>query len=284
MVLFILSACIFIFTSLITKRRYRAIISKLPQNKGVTGLMLSSGLWFIDLIRYRFKTHYDRRMLLMTGQIYGRENALPMLKMYYAKILSQLILSGLCMLLVTSFRRPDPEMMIFCLFVLSGIIGASHYDMVRKLEHKKQSIRMEFPDFLCKFALLVNAGMNTDAAIIKICSKPGEGVFYAELAHAVQDLRTGIPEIRVYEKLADRCGVPEVTRLVSILVQNIKKGNSQLVSVLRLSSDECWQMRLNTAKKLGQEASTRLLIPVMLMFTAILIISAAPAMLVLKGF
>ena len=42
-------------------------------------------------------------------------------------------------------------------------------------------------------------------------------------------------------------------------------------------------MRKNAAKRLGEEASTKLLFPMMLMFIAILLIVAMPAVLAMRG-
>ncbi len=56
-----------------------------------------------------------------------------------------------------------------------------------------------------------------------------------------------------------------------------------MVPVLRLQANECWLMRKNTAQRLGEEASTKLLLPMMLMLIAILLIVAAPAILALRN-
>jgi tight adherence protein C len=42
-------------------------------------------------------------------------------------------------------------------------------------------------------------------------------------------------------------------------------------------------MRKNAAKRIGEEASTKLLLPMMLMFIAILLIVALPAVLAMRG-
>jgi len=106
---------------------------------------------------------------------------------------------------------------------------------------------------------------------------------YMELKASIQDIRSGMPEHKAYEEFAKRCHVPSVTRFVSVILQNIRKGNSELVPVLRLLSNECWEMRKNAAKKIGEEASTKLLIPMMLMFIAILLIVGMPAVLALRN-
>jgi tight adherence protein C len=48
-------------------------------------------------------------------------------------------------------------------------------------------------------------------------------------------------------------------------------------------ANECWETRKNITRKLGEEASTKMILPLMLMFGAILLIVATPAVLALQG-
>jgi tight adherence protein C len=106
---------------------------------------------------------------------------------------------------------------------------------------------------------------------------------YNELAAVISDIRAGKPEIKAYEDFAKRCRSQEVTRFISVIIQNMKKGNSELVSILRVMANECWETRKNITRKLGEEASTKMILPLMLMFGAILLIVATPAVLALQG-
>jgi tight adherence protein C len=83
----------------------------------------------------------------------------------------------------------------------------------------------------------------------------------------------------VYEDFARRCRTIEVSRFVSIIIQNIKKGNDELALILRVISNESLNTRKNIAKKLGEEASAKMIIPMMIMFLAIILIVSTPAVL-----
>ena len=107
---------------------------------------------------------------------------------------------------------------------------------------------------------------------------------YDELSVVLMEIKAGKSEIKAYEEFAKKCRVPEITKFTSVIIQNLKKGNSELVSILRLQSVECWEMRKSVAKKLGEEASTKLLFPMMIMFAAILLIVITPAAMQLQGF
>ena len=44
-------------------------------------------------------------------------------------------------------------------------------------------------------------------------------------------------------------------------------------------SHETWEMRKHAVKQMGETASTKLILPMMLMFVAILLIAVAPAIM-----
>ena len=178
------------------------------------------------------------------------------------------------------FTDADAGFPFFCVLLVVAVIGSVTGNCTKSQE-RRQAIQLEFPDFVNKLTLLVNAGL-TVTRRERLRWIPGRTPC-TENSAAVQAVRSGISEYKAYEEFAKRCHVPAVTRFVTVVLQNIRKGNSELVPVLRLLADECWEMRKNAARKLGEEASTRLLLPMMLMFIAILLIVGMPAVLALRN-
>lgn len=145
---------------------------------------------------------------------------------------------------------------------------------------RRRLIQMEFPEFINKLTLLVNAGMTVSKAWTKIINEnKRQHVLYDEMSYAQAEIQAGKPEAAAYESFARRCHVKEVTKFVSIIVMNLKRGGTEVVPVLREQGNECWEMRKNAAKQLGEEAGTKILIPMMIMFLGIVLIVATPAVL-----
>lgn len=148
------------------------------------------------------------------------------------------------------------------------------------VKKKRLAIQMEFPEFVNKLTLLVNAGMTISKAWEKIINEnTREHILYDEMRYALGEIKAGKPESVAYEEFARRCHVKEVTKFVSVIVMNLKRGGSEVVPVLRQQGQECWEMRKNAAKELGEQASTKILLPMMIMFLGIVLIVATPAML-----
>jgi tight adherence protein C len=184
--------------------------------------------------------------------------------------------------------KKDNTVTIFLIFGLSILIiiaYAADSDLNKKIRKRRNKLQLDFPDFLNRLSLLVNAGMTVSRAWIKISEDANKkGPLYDEIALTVSEIKSGKSEIIAYEDFALRCKVPEITKLVSIIEQNLKKGSKELVSILKFQASDCWQMRKNVAKRLGEEASTKMLLPLMLMFAAIILIVATPAIMAMQGF
>jgi tight adherence protein C len=147
------------------------------------------------------------------------------------------------------------------------LIDRSLHDQIQK---RRIRIQLEFPEFINKLTLLVNAGMTIPRAWEKIVNENKKAsVLYAEMAYTFSEIKAGKPEALAYEEFAMRCKVKEVTKVVSVIVINLRRGGAEVVATLRQQGSECWEMRKAAAKQLGEEASTKILLPLMIMFFGI---------------
>jgi len=217
-------------------------------------------------------------------ELYGVKYSQYYLRIHWSNKIVLVLMTAFFLSLFGLSGEPDWDYGIFALIVLVISFFLPDNELDNKIKERRTSIQLDFPDFLNKLTLLINAGMTVTRAWEKIVTdSKKDSVLYEELSLTIADIRSGKPEILAYEDFAKRCKIPEITKFVSVVVQNMKKGNSEMVSILRLQAAECWEMRKRTAKRLGEELSTKLLFPMMIMFMAILIIVAAPAIFAMRG-
>jgi hypothetical protein len=74
-----------------------------------------------------------------------------------------------------------------------------------------------------------------------------------------------------------RCASQQYTRLSTLLSQNLRKGNSSLLDVLNEEATKAFNERMDAARKLGEEAGTKLLLPMILMLVIVMVIIMIPA-------
>lgn len=245
---------------------------------------LPIGLLILDTVRYGFTTSYDRRLLAAIIEIYGTRQALFLLRLHWSKKLVLLLASMLFASLIGGMTTPDAGYALFCALLAAAALWLPDRELHEKVKKRRLAIQLEFPDFVNKLTLLVNAGLPVARAWERIAAGTAKDTpLYMELKLTLQDIRAGKPEHRAYEEFAKRCRTHEITRFVTVILQNIRKGSSELVPVLRVFANDCWELRKNAAKRYGEEASTKLLLPMMLMFVAILLIAGTPAVLALRN-
>lgn len=237
---------------------------------------LPVGFFILDRIGYKYSSRYDRKLFLKISEIYGAKEASFYLKAHMGCKIVFLILA---VFIVMVLNRG----IIFSISFIAAILFVHDIELDKRVKKRRMSILKDFPDFVNKLALLINAGLTVRRAWEKIAEdKKNSSDFYREAALVMSEIKAGKPEIKAYEDFAKRCRVSEVARFVTVILQNIRKGNAELVYILRVISNECWEMRKNAAKRLGEEAAAKMVLPLMLMFIAILIILATPAILTIS--
>ena len=161
----------------------------------------------------------------------------------------------------------------------------SDKDLHQQLEKRKKSLQQEYPDLVHQLALYVGAGMTVRGAFQKIASDyerkqgsmDGRHPAYEEVLYTCRELKSGVSEGAAYEHFGRRTGRQEYIRLSTLLMQNLKRGNSTLLERLREEADKAGEERLMQSRRLGEEAGTRLLVPMVLMLAVVMVMIMAPA-------
>lgn len=168
----------------------------------------------------------------------------------------------------------------FAIVAALGLPFLLDYSLNGKLKAREQALLLQFPAFGSKLVLLLGAGMTVPKAIRKIVSDNMEdSVLMRELTEMLRSVEAGMAETAAYEEFARRCHVKEINRFVSVLIQSMQKGGQETAMTLSLQIQECWNARKDLAKTMGQQASTKLVAPLMLMMLAILFMVGGPALI-----
>ncbi len=144
-----------------------------------------------------------------------------------------------------------------------------------KLKKRRAAIARQFPNVVSKLALLVTSGMIMDKAWAETSLSRSDEL-YMEMRKTADELNNLVEPVEAYSNFIDRCNTKETTKLASAIIQNLTKGNAEIGRLLKDMAHEAWQERRHTAKKASEAANTKLMIPTMLLFIAILIMIMAP--------
>lgn len=164
------------------------------------------------------------------------------------------------------------------ILVIFGLLGYLPYDSVNATVTKRQDeIERQFPQVISKMTLLTVAGMEVSQAW-KLASESGEGTLYKEMNRVLIDFDNNVPPTEAYSKFITRCSNTYTTKLATAIIQNISKGNAEIVTLFCQLNDESWLEHKHNARRMGEKIQSKLLLPTMLMFGGIIILIIVPVM------
>lgn len=158
-------------------------------------------------------------------------------------------------------------------------------------EEREKQLQYDYSEMISKLTLLIGAGMTVRRAWEKIVTDYQKGkqdgkiknrYVYEEMAESLNQMRAGIPERMAYEHFGQQCNTKEYLKFSTLLVQNMKKGAKDFTKLLALEAADAFENRKNLAKKQGEQAGTKLLVPMIMMLAIVMIIIMVPAMLSFK--
>lgn len=164
-------------------------------------------------------------------------------------------------------------------FIAVMIIVADKRDKRSKEEKNKEILLSDYPGILQRLSLYIRAGISIQNAWIKLCmSRQGvHEITQNYLDNSLYELKSGIPEEQVYRHFSEKTGCTEYIRLSALLSQNIEKGNTKLCELLDEETKEAYSERKRRAIRQGNEAGTKLLLPMLILLIDVLSIIMIPA-------
>jgi len=191
------------------------------------------------------------------------------------------------------YKEPEKDnitSVIIILGIIMTIVILVGYEGEKKKEKKNRDrqLKYDYSEVVSKLTLLAGAGMAISRAWEKISidyKKQREKntskihFSYEEMLITYYQMKAGMPEGKAYAEFGRRCNIKEYLKLGALLEQNLKKGTKGLAQMLENESLEAFEERKNIAKRLGEEAGTKLLAPMAIMLIIVMIIVIVPAML-----
>lgn len=188
-----------------------------------------------------------------------------------------------------TWREPKSSVIAACLGITAlaalGVWLGKKQEARKKEETRKRQLILDYPDLLFKLSMLLGAGLTLQNAFCRIALEyrarhEGEArAAYEEMLTACYEMRSGTPEARAYENFGRRCHEPGYVKLGTMLSSNLQKGSEGLAGLLQELAATSMEERRQMAKKLGEEAGTKLLMPMVLMLLVVLVILIVPAVM-----
>lgn len=187
-----------------------------------------------------------------------------------------------------------PVVVGILLSVLIGMVWLKkHEEEAKKKKLRQEQLAYDYSEVISKLTLLAGAGMTIRRAWEKIAydyqerketaeyaqKKHQSRYVYEEMLRTCKELKSGVSEKNAYERFGRRCNTKEYLKLSSLLAQNVKKGSRDILKLLEEESYAAFETHKNLARKKGEEAGTKLLIPMIMMLIIVMVMMMFPAMM-----
>ena len=184
-------------------------------------------------------------------------------------------------------KKEDQSLLLFILLVAAGVLAyvGKDQELHKKVQDRDRELALDYPLILSKLTLYLGAGMSMRNIFCRLGEeyqkKREEGgekrYVYEEILLVCRELDNGISETAAYTNFGKRCRSGHYSKLSTLLISNLKKGNGELLKALQEEADRSFEQRRSIARQMGEEAGTKLLLPMMIMLGVTLVIIMIPA-------
>lgn len=193
---------------------------------------------------------------------------------------------------ITYYTQEEEEAVPAIYFLVLGFIASAlvwireDQSIFGKDKQREKELLSDYPLLVNKFVQLLSAGMTISAAWGRIAGnyerkkkkeKTAKRYVYEEMLITWQEMKNGGAEAQAYENFGKRIQLLPYLKFSTLLSQNLRKGSQGLLELLNIEALEAFESRKELAKKQGEEAGTRLLLPMGIMLAVVMGILIIPA-------
>lgn len=268
----------FIFL-LLTSGEFEEYIKPLDKKEFMMPEIYGVGFKIMKMFKFEFKNREANQIRENASILYGERYADYYMRVIYAQRISIIYLCFAVGCGICALAEGTDKLLLFALALV--MCGTLYYYFMKlpASKVKDRSIRFmdEFPNAVSTIALLVNSGMILREAWREV-SMSAETELYLEMRKVNEDIDNGVAEVDALYNFGNRCVTPEIKKFTAFIVQGLEKGSRDLAIALRNQTDELWELKKQNILKRGELASSKLMIPLMVMFIGILIMVMGPIM------
>ncbi|UYO04776.1 type II secretion system F family protein [Paenibacillus sp. PSB04] len=242
-------------------------------------------LYIID--RYKLTARFPLfffRLQRSIQKIHGQRHSVEMTLLYAGEMLcySWLMLMLGCLLTLAAGGNTG--------LIIGGLLAillpaAIIKDLHTKVDKRDQDITIELAELLNKIVLLVGAGETVQKAITR-CARQKEAQrdhpLYKELIRMIDDLEGGYSFQQSFENFSKRCAVQEVSAFTTAVLLNLRRGGSDFAMALNDLSRGLWEKRKAITRTRGEQASSKLVFPMMVIFMIVIVLVGTPAFMMMN--
>ncbi len=176
---------------------------------------------------------------------------------------------------------------VFYIGALCAVIWpiARYKELDKQVRRRRDDILLALPEVLSKLTLLIGAGETLGRALYRCRDRELEQQqhpLYGELGRMCNELDNGVAFHMALESFSRRCAVQEVAMFTTSLLLNYRRGGDRFRLSLQQLAYALWDKRKTVTRTRGEEASSKLVFPLTVIFLVLMVLVGAPAIMMMN--
>ena len=176
-------------------------------------------------------------------------------------------------------EKTDIKILVIGFLISVSIVCLRNRRLDEEVNEIKNELLSKYPDFVNHLWLYIGSGMTIKQSLHMYVKESEKCYLTNEIEYTLNLINAGCDEAICYEKLGVYLSVPEYSRLMSRISQNLVKGTKDIRHLMEEEINESLRAKKEYAKRKGEEASTKMLAPMMILLCVVLITIMTPAMM-----
>lgn len=226
-------------------------------------------------------SHVDKYVRKAQALLEPEDNMEQKVKSFYLEAVKQYIGLGLALVVLGSLVAEQSFRMGLSVCFALGL-AAPFWDIRQRMRKRSEVLRGEYVQMVLKLLMYIGTGMSLRNAFEyvakEVIGNDKQSVLGMEMMLCLKWLRLGQLETECYYRFGRRCNLPEYSRLAGLLAQNVRKGNSELILLLEKEMELAEEAHRHRIRREGEKVSTKLLGPMMLLLSMVMLMIMIPAL------
>lgn len=191
-------------------------------------------------------------------------------------------------------EKEKSRLLIFFTIIIVIGMGVRKYEELKKTgRENREMVINDFPVIVHLLSLYIDAGLSFARAIHRISEDYKMGFLTgSKTAHYAFDevvamdikMQTGLSQKEACEQWAKDMEEPVYRKLSLLLMQGLSKGSGEVGAFMNGMEREVFNAHIDRVKKRGEEASAKLLFPMVVLMGLVMILVMFPALMQLSNF
>lgn len=167
-------------------------------------------------------------------------------------------------------------------------IGIILCELKGSSDKRDTELMREYPYFVDSIWLYIEAGMNIRRALFEyvdsskkrhgiIKNRRTNNILTKEISYTLHEIDNGQTEYLAYEELGERLCLSPYKSIMRHISQNLRMGTKDLKGLMETEVNMALEAKKENAKRLGEEASTKLVFPMIILLVVVMVLIMTPA-------